>query len=88
MTSMLANHPRVAPGEIYPFQRTATNYIEKFDTSVDYLKKVASEKSYKFKEILFVVIPCLHAQLTEDLINQCGFSPNTKITLENLNQVK
>lgn len=35
---------RVAPNEIYPFEYTATNYLEKFDTSLERIQKVISEK--------------------------------------------
>ena len=71
---------RVAPNEIYPFEYTATNYIEKFDTTIEHITKVCGEKTYKFKEILFKIVPCLHASLTDDVIQKCGFNPNEKIT--------
>ncbi len=38
---------RVAPGEIYPFEYTATNYIEKINTSPENIQAIIDKQSEK-----------------------------------------
>ncbi|CAD8063758.1 unnamed protein product [Paramecium sonneborni] len=81
---------KVAPNEIYPFEYTATNYLEKFDTSMERIVKVISEKpGQKLKEIVFKLVPCLHQALTDDIIQQLKMNQNEKIVnqYENVKKV-
>ncbi|CAD8050635.1 unnamed protein product [Paramecium primaurelia] len=75
-----SENAKVAPNEIYPFEFTATNYLEKFDTSMERIQKVISEKAgQKLKEVVFKLVPCLHQTLTDDIIQQLQMNQNEKI---------
>ena len=60
----------------------------------DKKKKIKSEKkpqtntSKKFKEVLFQILPCLNPALTDHLLKLNNINPNTKCSLNDLDQLK
>ena len=51
-------------------------------------KPVPQTNTKKYKDILFQILPCLNPALTDHLLKTNNINPNTKCSIEDLEQLK